>query len=162
MICVMRMNPPCELISPNDELPCTVDVMPLNCGRLNRLTTSIFTWACLLPPSPTFFDTERSVLIIRGVRTSVSVRGALPKVPAGAALNDRGLSHAAVEWAADASRSATLPDVNISAPVRFGRSPLPNKLVPELLWETPIGKPLWKLNTAAAIQPPASRFAMPL
>ncbi len=43
----------------------------------------------------------------------------------------------------------------------FGRWPLPSR--PRLsLWASPIGKPLWKLKTAAAVQLAASQLASPL
>src|SRR5438132_10683768 len=103
-----------------------------------------------------FFATDRSVLMIRGVRTSVTRRGALPNVPAGAALNALSLSHWAVGWSAEPSRSAKSPGVRESTPVTFGRRPFPSRLVLELLCETPIGNPLWKLNTADATHPPAN------
>src|SRR5258706_5665501 len=131
--CVMRMNPPCETICPNVELPSDVESRPANCGRLKTLTTSIFTCACLPPLRPMFFATDKSVLMIRGVRTSVSMRGALPHVPAGARPNAAGLSHAAVGWSADPSRSANSPGVSMDTPVRFGRMPLPSRLLFELL-----------------------------
>ncbi len=43
-----------------------------------------------------FFENDRSVFLIGGVRTSVISRGALPKVPAGAVVIAAGLIQVAV------------------------------------------------------------------
>src|SRR5262245_31559671 len=83
--CVIRMNPPCEVIWPKLLLPRVSDENPANCGRLNRLNTSTLNCPCLEPPSGMFFCAAMSVLMILGVRASSSVRGAFPHVPAGAA-----------------------------------------------------------------------------
>ena len=69
--------------------------LPRSCTRLNRLITSILIWNCFPFERPTFLDTDRSVSVWIGVRTSVSTRGALPHVPAGAAVNAAGFSQAA-------------------------------------------------------------------
>src|SRR6266511_1487283 len=79
IICVRRMNPSCEPICPNVDVPFETDTNPLVCTRLKRLNTSSFTCASLPPPTGTFFDTETSVLMVLGVRTSVTTRGALPR-----------------------------------------------------------------------------------
>src|SRR5262245_18376396 len=126
--------------------------MVLVCTRLNRLIISTLICADLLPPTGMFFETERSVLMILGVRTSVSRRGALPNVPAGAAVIAAGLIQVAVGWSADARRSAKLPEVSNPTPVRFGRF-APAKSVLSLC-ARPIGKPLCKLMIADAVQPP--------
>src|SRR5437588_11966706 len=94
--------------------------------------------------------------MILGVRTSVISRGAFPKVPFGAALNAESLSHFTVGWSADPRQSARSPEQPTGVPVRFGRRLFPRRFVPDVLCEIPIGNPLWKLKTAASIQPPAS------
>src|SRR5579864_1394915 len=122
MICVIRMNPPWLTIWPNAELLRLVELKPASCGRLNRLITSILIWACLLPPRLMLFEAEMSVLMIGGVRTSVSNRGALPHVPAGARLNAAGLIQVALEFAPAARRSDRLPVVASLTPgTIFGR-----------------------------------------
>ena len=55
MTCVRRMNPDCELIWPNVELP-AVTPMLLVCTRLNRLTISSLICADRPPLKPMFFD----------------------------------------------------------------------------------------------------------
>ena len=83
MICDSRMKPDWLLICPKVDEP-FVMAMLLVCTRLNRLMTSNFNCAALPPPSPKFFETERSVLMIRGVRTSVS---SADRYPAGRGLS---------------------------------------------------------------------------
>src|SRR5262245_42321590 len=62
--CVVRMNPPCDTMVPNAELPWVVFIwLPRSCTRLNRLMTSIFNWNCLPPLRPTFFATDKSVSV---------------------------------------------------------------------------------------------------
>ena len=90
------MNPDWLVIWPKVELP-AVTAMLLVWTRLNRLITSNLSCADLPPPNPKFFETERSVLMIRGVRTSVSRRGAVPNVWAGASATAAAFSHVAVE-----------------------------------------------------------------
>src|SRR5207247_1531577 len=101
---------------------------------------SILTWNCLAPPTLMLFAIDRSVSVWTGVRTSVMTRGALPNVFPGAVLKAAGFSHAADGWSADARRSSWFPGVLSGTPgTRFGRWPLPSRLLVELLCETPIG-----------------------
>src|SRR6186713_1044384 len=153
------MNPDWLLIWPYAELP-AVTLMLLVCTRLNRLITSTLICADFPPLKPMFLDNDTSVFLIGGVRTSVRRRGALPKVPAGATLTAAGLIQVAVGWSADANRSAKSPGVSKPTPVRFGRFAPPNNVLS--VWVKPIGKPLCRLMTAEAVQPPASAFASPL
>src|SRR3954468_24998528 len=162
MTWVIRMNPDCVLICPKVELPADTDEKLLVWTRLNRLITSNLSCADLAPPMLKFFDTDTSVLINRGVRTSVVRRGAVPQVPAAASDTAAGLTQVTVGWSAEARRDARSPDVARSTPgTRFGRCALPSS--PRLsLCARPIGNPLCTLITAAAVQPAASRFVMPL
>ena len=81
------------------------------------------------------FCALRSVLLCPGVRSPGSVRGALPKVNAGAAVNAAALIH-------PLSRSSVVPLVASATPgTMLGRCVLPNR--PELLLacHTEMGKP---------------------
>src|SRR5258708_29203860 len=93
MNCMMRMKPDCAVVVPN-ALPganVLLPERPRTVGRLNRFSTSSFTSADLLPPRRTLFWKLTSVLNCVGVRRSVMVRGALPKLPNGVNENAAGL-----------------------------------------------------------------------
>ena len=65
---------------------------PLNCVLLNMLMISARTISSLLPPIGSVFWKATSVWVLNGVSIRVSVRGALPKVNAGACDHAAGLN----------------------------------------------------------------------
>src|SRR2546427_12916337 len=116
MICVIRMNPACSCVRPKLELPNVL--LPWSARtftRLNRFSISILTCALLLPKRRFLMNTA-STLYCGGVRTSVIVRGALPQVNAGAAVNAGGLLQVGVGGSAGAGAGSELPGVPRSAP----------------------------------------------
>ena len=96
---------------------------------------------------------EASTQYDPGPRTSVIARGASPKVPVGARLNAAGLSQVADGWSAEASRSAKLPAVASSAPVKLGRLAFAPPSRESAGCCTLIGNPLCSVIAAAMVQP---------
>src|SRR5437899_7417369 len=92
MTCSRRGKPRVAEIWPKLEEPKRVPGA-LNCALLKRLMISARTIRVLLPlPRGSTFWSATSVCVLNGVRMRVSVRGALPKVKAGACDHAAGLN----------------------------------------------------------------------
>ena len=90
------MNPACWLVRPKFELPNVLAPWSARTfTRLNRFSISILICAFWVPKRRFLMNTA-STLYCGGVRRSVIVRGALPKVLAGAVVNAAGLIQVAV------------------------------------------------------------------
>src|SRR5450432_1273988 len=87
-----RRGKPRELeIWPKLEEPKTV-LGPLNCVLLKTLMISARSMIVRPPPTGSVFWNATSVWVLNGVRMRVSVRGASPRVNAGAAVQAAGLN----------------------------------------------------------------------
>src|SRR5262245_33048450 len=131
--CTDRAYPPTAVSCPNVGVP-NCDCNVVKSGLSNRFMTSARTETVRVP-NVTAFWMLRSTLRCPGVRSSENVRGALPNVNAGAAVNAAALIQLV-------SRSSSDPLVARSTPeTTFGRCVLPSR--PELLFDcqTLTGKP---------------------
>src|SRR3989442_888604 len=91
MTCSRRGKPRVAEIWPKLEEPKRVPGA-LNCALLKRLMISARTMIAFPPPTGSTFWSATSVCVLNGVRVRVSVRGALPKVKAGACDHAAGLN----------------------------------------------------------------------
>src|SRR5947199_9322216 len=94
---------------------------PLNCVLLKMLIISNRTMTCLVPPSGSTFWNATSVWVLKGVRMSVSVRGALPNVNVGAFDQAAGLNQLAMQPHSGSYWLSVLPGGAGLVPVRVGR-----------------------------------------
>src|SRR5687768_1333519 len=91
MSCNSRGKPRVDEMRPKSEEPNWM-FGPLNCALFRMLNNSARTISVRPPPSGSVFWNATSVWVLNGVRMRVSVRGALPKVNAGAVDHAAGLN----------------------------------------------------------------------